>query len=322
MLRTFFALALVFLTRENIFARAPFMRFSPNDYIELYKDDALKEMFQQGVPASITLGQAMVESDFGNSDLAVFANNHFGLKCHKEWFGETFNYDDDELDECFRKYEHVLDSYFDHSMFIKSRQRYDFLFNLSLTDYRAWASGLKGAGYATHPEYAKKLIEVIERYRLYELDQNGYISTPDFGLTSGESKPAKNIHTVKKGKSNVFNKHEVVKFNKSSFVIVKEGDTYAKIAKEFKLSVGALLIYNDYNGKNELYDGGVIFIEPKRSKARDRYHVVSEGETMKSIAQLYAIDLKSLYEKNNLKPRDKQPKPGTVLYLRKKKPVK
>ncbi len=320
MLRVCTALFILFFACQSTLARAPFMRFNPNDYIELYKADALKQMFEQGVPASITLGQAMVESDFGNSDLAVFANNHFGLKCHKEWIGDTYNYDDDEMDECFRKYEHVLDSYFDHSMFIKTRSRYDFLFNLSLTDYRAWANGLKGAGYATHPEYAEKVIAVIERYRLYELDQNGYISTPDLGLNNSTVKNAKEIHAAKKTKANIINKHEPIKYNKSSFIIVKEGDTYAKIAKEFKLNVGALLAYNDYTGKPELYDGGVVFIAPKRVKARVKKHIVEEGETMKSIAQLYAIDLRSLYAKNGMKLRDKDPKPGTVLYLRRNKP--
>ena len=320
--RIYFVLALLVFTCENTFARAPFMRFSPGDYIEIYKNDALKEMFNQGVPASITLGQGMLESDYGNSDLALFANNHFGLKCHKEWIGDTFNYDDDEAAECFRKYEHVLDSYFDHSLFIKTRPRYDFLFNLSLTDYRAWASGLKGAGYATHPEYAKKLIDIIEKYRLYELDQNGYISTPDFGLSKSESKTAKEIHTLKKNKLHVFNTHEKIKFNHSRFIVVKEGDTYIKIAKEFKLNVGLLLYYNNYSGKDELYEGGIVFIEPKRTKAKVKQHIVEEGETMKSVSELYGIDLKSLYEKNRMKPRDPQPKPGTVLYLRKKKPEK
>lgn len=315
MLRNCFAFILL-LTCYLGTARAPFMRYGPSDYIELYKNDALKEMFEQGVPASITLGQAMVESDFGNSDLAIYANNHFGLKCHREWIGDTYNYDDDKADECFRKYEHVLDSYLDHSIFIKNRPRYNFLFNLSVTDYRAWANGLKNAGYATHPEYAQKVIAIIEKYRLYELDRNGFISTTDPGIQSWAS-PTK--EKIKEKGADIINTHTAVDFKYGRFVIVKEGDTYAKIAREFSLKLSVLLKYNDHSGKEPIFEGDVIFIEPKKINPGKSYHLVTEGETMKSISQLYGIELKSLYEKNLMKLHDPQPKAGTVLYLRRKK---
>lgn len=122
------------------------------------------------IPASVILAQAMLESGNGSSNLATSANNHFGIKCHKEWRGPTFTMDDDEKDECFRKYESVVDSYSDHSLFLCSRKWYAFLFTLPKNDYVAWAKGLKQAGYATHPAYAELLIEIIEKNRLYELD--------------------------------------------------------------------------------------------------------------------------------------------------------
>ncbi|MGZ3863417.1 MAG: glycoside hydrolase family 73 protein [Bacteroidia bacterium] len=144
--------------------------FTSLDYIAQYRELALKEMKCYNIPASIILAQAMVESGNGSSNLATNANNHFGIKCHKEWHGPTFIMDDDEKDECFRKYESVVDSYSDHSQFLCSRKWYAFLFHLPKTDYVAWARGLKRAGYATHPAYAEMLIEIIEKNRLYELD--------------------------------------------------------------------------------------------------------------------------------------------------------
>lgn len=292
-------------------AGVPYKTNSPGDYIDLYKQVALEEMGKHGIPASIILGQGMVESDYGNSTLATKANNHFGLKCHKEWHGPTYRYDDDAPAECFRKYEKVTDSYYDHSIFIKSRPRYGFLFSLSVTDYKAWANGLKNAGYATHPDYAAKVISVIEKYRLYELDQSGFISTPALGL-----EPARDKKPLP-----VFNKHDVIKYNHTSFIILKRGDTYDKIAREFNIDADILLKYNDQQSEKEFFEGGVLYVEPKHDKGEKSFHLVGEDETMESISQVYAIDLKSLYEKNRMKPGDPQPKPGTVLYMRRPKPA-
>ena len=144
---------------------------TPADYIAAYKDDAIREMQLFRVPASITLAQGMLESDNGNSALAVYANNHFGIKCHKEWTGDTYTQDDDTKDECFRKYTSAYDSYVDHSEFLKTRPRYSGLFELKITDYKGWANGLKAAGYATHGTYAEDLIAVIEQNKLYEFDR-------------------------------------------------------------------------------------------------------------------------------------------------------
>jgi hypothetical protein len=309
------------LISGKVIAGPPKKEFSPGDYINIFYKDAVKEMIENGVPASITLAQGMLESGFGNSPLAVFANNHFGLKCHKEWEGATFNYDDDEKDECFRKYDNVVESYFDHSLFLKTRPRYSFLFDLSLTDYNGWAKGLKNAGYATHPDYAKDLIEIIEKYRLYELDRNGFI--PEVTDITAYKDPFAEKSLIKKKETRtnkIVNKHEVLKFNKSECIVVKPGDTYLKIAREFKLSTGTLKKNNDVDFKKDLLAGEKIYLKPKRNKGAERYHLVSEGETMLSISQLYGIKLNSLYEKNGMKPGD-QPKADDILYLRKRKPT-
>src|SRR5215218_7448887 len=138
-------------------------------YINKYKDDAVRDMKKTGVPASITLAQACLESQDGNSPLALEANNHFGIKC-ANWTGDTYIQDDDTRNECFRKYNDVLHSYDDHSDFLRTRPRYAELFLLDITDYTGWAKGLKKAGYATNPQYAERLIKIIEDNKLNELD--------------------------------------------------------------------------------------------------------------------------------------------------------
>ncbi len=139
-------------------------------YVDIYKDIAVAEMQNYGIPASITLAQGILESNCGGSELAVNANNHFGIKCQKEWTGKTYLKDDDKEDECFRKYKTVEDSYRDHSEFLKTRPWYAALFTLDITDYKGWAYGLKQAGYATNPKYSELLIKIIEDNKLYRFD--------------------------------------------------------------------------------------------------------------------------------------------------------
>lgn len=139
-------------------------------YIDQYKELAILKMYQYKIPASITLAQGVFESACGTSRLARDGKNHFGIKCHKEWIGDTVRIDDDELQECFRKYERVEDSYNDHSLFLTSRPRYAGLFQLNVMDYKAWARGLKAAGYATNPKYADRLIDLIERFNIAQWD--------------------------------------------------------------------------------------------------------------------------------------------------------
>jgi flagellum-specific peptidoglycan hydrolase FlgJ len=140
------------------------------DYIETFKEIAKENMLKSGIPASITLGQAILESGAGTGPLSAQANNHFGIKCHKEWNGPSIKYTDDAADECFRKYSDPNESFRDHSYFLTSRSRYSDLFKLDKGDYKKWAKGLKSAGYATDPKYADKLVSLIERYDLQRFD--------------------------------------------------------------------------------------------------------------------------------------------------------
>ena len=139
-------------------------------YIDQYSALAVLEMQRTGVPASITLAQGMLESGYGLSPLATKAHNHFGMKCHSDWKGEKFFYDDETPDECFRVYPTVEDSFRAHSDFLRGRERYKALFDLDPTDYKGWARGLRRAGYATDPGYAAKLINLIEDFQLYRFD--------------------------------------------------------------------------------------------------------------------------------------------------------
>lgn len=280
-------------------------KLTPDDYIGRYKEDAIKEMYQFGIPASITLAQGMLESGNGNSALSVYANNHFGIKCHADWTGPTYIMDDDAKNECFRKYQDVLDSYSDHSKFLRNRDRYAFLFELPKTDYKGWARGLKQAGYATHPTYAEQLIDLIELYKLYELDNDVAIS-----LRTAKTKTPQ----VK------LNLRQVLKFNRTKFIITKPGDSFYKIASDFDLELDALYKYNDFNKDEKIVPYEKIYVEAKRRKALEPYHVVTKGETMRSISQLHGIRLGSLYKKNRMRYRAAEPQPGTVLYLRKRKP--
>jgi len=140
-------------------------------YIDNYSQIAMDEMVKFGIPASITLAQGILESGAGKADLTMRSNNHFGIKCHKGWKGERVYHDDDELQECFRKYKDPRNSFRDHSLFLSQRSRYKNLFNLKIDDYKGWAKGLRKAGYATDPKYPNKLIDIIERYELYEYDE-------------------------------------------------------------------------------------------------------------------------------------------------------
>lgn len=283
-------------------------KISAQEYIQRYKEDAIKEMLMHGVPASITLAQGMLESGNGNSALAVYANNHFGIKCHKGWTGATYIMDDDAKDECFRKYPSVLDSYTDHSLFLKTRSRYASLFELKRTDYEGWAKGLKAAGYATDPRYADRLIQLIELHKLYQYDQVDEMPAPSAITVSSSPAPEK------------MKLNRVMVFNNRKHVVIKPGDTFYKIAMETDVELWQLYKYNEMDKNDKLIPGTKIYIQPKRNKAKEKYHIVEKGETMHSISQLHGIKLKALYKKNNME-RGAEPKPGDKIYLRKRKPV-
>lgn len=271
------------------------------DYIRKYYKIAIDEMHSYGIPASITLAQGILESGNGNSDLAHKSNNHFGIKCHKNWSGRKVYHDDDAKNECFRKYRKVSDSYRDHSEFLKNRDRYAFLFDYKTTDYAAWAKGLKNAGYATHPEYAEKLINLIERF--------------DLALYDRASKFGK--RKVKKPK-----RRERKKIYKSEnglkYVLAETGDNYDIISTELSLWMWELLSFNDCENDQQLAQGDVVYLEMKKKKAKSEYHIVKEDETLHFISQLHGMKLASLQFKNRLK-KDQNIQVGQKLFLRKRK---
>lgn len=237
-------------------------KMSPEEYIAAYKEDAIKEMYLHKVPACITLAQGMLESGNGNSLLAKNANNHFGIKCHKEWGGETYIMDDDSANECFRKYDNVLDSYSDHSMFLFSRSRYAALFQLPISDYKGWCYGLKAAGYATDPKYPQRLIELIEKYNLQKLN-------------IVENTPLQNLPKEENLKSDL-SIREVYRFNHIRFVVAKENDSFYKIAHDFNLELDEILEYNDLSKSDKLSYGQKIYIQKKRRRALEPIHVVQK----------------------------------------------
>jgi LysM repeat protein len=293
---------------------------SPQEYVEQHKQDAIKEMQVSGVPASITMAQGMLESNNGNSDLAVYANNHFGIKCHEDWTGETFTKTDDTKDECFRKYTTVLESYNDHSVFLRSRARYAYLFCLSPTDYKSWAKGLKESGYATEPHYSDRLIELIEQNNLMELDQLGLLP-PDKGVSASQRDSlaptaATACPTVSEDKGNVIRGIQLI--SERQYVVAREGDSFSSLAKEYQKGEWELPRYNERERNARILPGQHVYLQPKRRKGNKLLHIVKSGETMYSISQDHCIKLKFLYKWNRLAP-GAEPQVGDVIFLKRRR---
>lgn len=261
-------------------------------YIDQYKDVAIAEMQRWKIPASITLAQGIFESGAGQSELAVKGNNHFGIKCHG-WNGRSVYHDDDQRGECFRAYDSAYESFEDHSRFLASGQRYRSLFELKTTDYKGWARGLKAAGYATNPQYADRLIELIQLYRLYQYDN---AKTYDKFMTE---------HT-KNQRVNGQQLHPIMIYNKNYYMYARRGDTFKDIGQEIGISYRKIAKYNERDKKDQLADGEIVWLKKKQKRApkdyKGRLHYVRQGESMYSIAQAYGIRLKSLYKMNHKSP--------------------
>ena len=289
-------------------------RISPETYINTYKDLAVSEMKRSGIPASITLAQGMLESDNGNSVLTIEGNNHFGIKCH-DWRGKAMYKDDDARNECFRKYGSAGESFRDHSDFMLTKQRYNFLFEYKSTDYKSWAKGLKKAGYATSPSYADRLIHLIEDNKLYVYDQ---------GLVARESPHQRTSrkHATETSPDYVINMNTrpINMRNNIEYVVAKSGDTFDKLGAELEMLNWELLKYNELNRDSVLHDGQILYLQPKRRKAEfgKNYHTVQAGDNVYSISQLYGIKTRHLLRLNNLTPQDTI-RVGEVLNLRTKK---
>lgn len=289
-------------------------------YIDQYCQLAIKQQKEYGIPASITLAQGLLESGAGLSSFAKASNNHFGIKC-SDWAGEKVYHDDDENGECFRKYNQVVESYEDHSLFLKNRKRYAFLFELSPTDYESWAHGLKKAGYATDPAYASKLISLIEDYDLHQFDLGKSHKFTNANYSFSEKKSSvvsgKQSDRGSMGAIVALVSHEIRKVNGVKFVTALPEDNYALIADEFNMSVARLLTYNDLTTESPLYPGVRVFVGRKKNKAprECKIHKILPGETMRSISQDYGIKVLKLYKINKMQ-LTQGPAIGQVLKLR------
>ncbi len=211
------------------------------DYINQYKEVAKENMRKFGVPASIALGQGILESGAGTGNLSQRANNHFGIKCHVEWTGQSVRHDDDAPNECFRKYDKVIDSYNDHSLFLTSRPWYKPLFKLPKNDYKAWAKGLKTAGYATDPKYPNKLIGLIEKYQLQKIDEE-VLGDGSSSVDVQQKNEISDANIIKNDSENL---------STEELYTVSQGDTLYSISKKFNISI------EDLKKKNNLTENSL-----------------------------------------------------------------
>lgn len=300
------------------------------DYINTYKEIAIREMQRSGVPASITLAQGIHESMAGKSDLVQRSNNHFGIKCRAEWKGEKVYHDDDARGECFRSYTKAEESYVDHSDFLKKGTRYAFLFELDPTDYNQWAYGLKKAGYATNPKYPQILIKYIEDYNLqqYTLIAMGKLS-PGEEVLAGGGKPVSisNGVAIQEIKFPAAPKAPVdypigqFTINRTRVIFAKAGASMLGIAKEYDISLKHLLDFNEIDEEEDdvLAQDQLIFLQRKRRSGEAEFHEVRPGETLYDICQSEGIRLESLINYNHLQDQG-EPAVGEKLYLQSKAP--
>ena len=294
----------LFLNLNLVHAGGAEKKYTQEEYVAKWKSVAVAQMIQHKIPASITMAQGILESGNGNSILAQKANNHFGIKCH-EWTGEKLYIDDDKPNECFRSYSSGDESFTDHSKFLMGRTRYSKLFELSSTDYKSWAQGLKDAGYATNPKYPKLLTDLIERLKLDELEKAGAESNPtEMLIAKGASVEVK--HTV------------MVHKNKIKYVVAKKGDTFYRISKEFGMGLWQLYRYNDFGDKKDvLSEGDIIYLQPKRRKSKSsETFSVSSPTTLRMISQLEGVKLESLMDKNNISSPDELLPKGEKISLK------
>lgn len=303
-------------------------------YIDKYKGIAVQEMRRTGIPASVKLAQGLLESDWGRSNLARKANNHFGIKCGGAWTGGEFYKEDDDrnkegklIESCFRVFKDDTHSYKAHSDFLrdpKKEYRYGFLFDLPSSDYKAWAKGLLKAGYATDRQYPNKIISVVEKYRLYEFDQ--LVLDENGQLASEEKIPEAQAIVSYNDKERHFNsvESESIEFkisavNRVPMTVVNSKMTLIEVAQSVGLSIDMLIQYNDgYEQPNSTIEpGSIIYLQKKKRSYVGTIdeHVILEGETLESIAQLYGIRVLNLRSKNKI-PKDGIPVVGEVLQLR------
>ena len=300
------------------------------DYIEQWRETAVQQQTDYGVPASITMAQALLESAAGQSELAVNARNHFGIKCTSEWFGGVYYYDDDSQGECFRMYADAGESFKDHSLFLQ-RPRYATCFEIAVEDYEGWAYRLKACGYATDPSYAQKLIKLVEDYRLDTLVNGSRVTVTDKSAVANDSVPQSNdtvAHrplkatlvmvtepirvftqepeppyvvppTAREEKRTFLLTHPSKKCNGLKYVEAREGDTYANVAFRLNVRERQLREWNDALGR-DLAVGDRIYMSAKKKTvpAEKGLMWVHPGETLWAICQREGIQMQQVQKLN------------------------
>lgn len=298
-------------------------------YINTYKEMAMAEMQRSGIPAAIKLAQGIHETQAGKSDLVLRSNNHFGIKCKETWTGNRVFHDDDTRAECFRSYTSPAESYADHSDFLRSSPRYASLFRLDPTDYKAWAYGLRKAGYATNIRYAQILIKLIEDYNLeqYTLIAMGRMSPQQEVLASrdqGASLPVVFIDSSSKAITPVsITAYPEGQFtiNETPVMFARAGTSLVLLARQYEVSLSRLLDFNDLAQEDVLIEGQLIFLQRKRKTGSTDFHIVQPGETIYSISQAEGLRLESLMRFNHLQA-GMEPGSGERLSLRGEAPAR
>ncbi|HMO62190.1 MAG TPA: LysM peptidoglycan-binding domain-containing protein [Ferruginibacter sp.] len=294
-------------------------RLTPEQYIDKYKDIAIREMKRMGVPAAIKLAQGLLETEFGNSPLVKKSNNHFGIKCKSSWSGGGVSHDDDAPGECFRTYTNAEDSYRDHSNYLRGNDRYAFLFELDPADYKAWARGLKKAGYATNPKYPEILIRNIEMYNLQQYSLAALNEVPKFEKNKyKDDKEEKFEYSATEPAAETLYTPVITEnttaINGAKCMYAKAGTSLLAIATHYNIQLSRLLDYNDLTNDGLLKKDQVIYLERKAKKGEQPYYQVQPGETLHDVAQKAGVQLEALEEYNRFSKGVKL-QPGAKILL-------
>lgn len=324
--------ALMILSATICFTQSSFAQTDSQiqQYIETYKSIAEEEMIRTGVPAAISLAQGIVESQAGTGWLATHANNQFGIKCKVNWNGPSVLHNDDAPDECFRAYGTPDSSWRDHSDFLRTYPRYAFLFSLDPLDYKAWAHGLKRAGYATSSTYAQQLINTIQTWNLEQYSEQAFAQMGDNPKNAFAAMLDKKIEEEGRGRHILRHKRSsqpdfiekvvnssypagLFRINGKKVIYLPGGTQLIAVAEKYHIRLSRLVRFNDLNS-DVINKNMLIYLQKKGKTGAHETHLVKEGETMHEIAQEEGIRLKWLRKRNRMRSTDVLA-PGEVLYL-------
>ena len=294
-----------------------------SDYIRKFKDIAISEAARTGIPAAITLAQGIHESSCGKSELAIKSNNHFGIKCHNDWYGKKTYHDDDTLQECFRVYPDAITSFIDHSDFIKNKNRYKPCFQFAIWDYINWAHTLKQCGYATNPKYPQLLIKIIEDHQLYLYDggKKIFIEKDSAKINITESTNSSSIIDSLNKKKDLAIQHSwnYIRRNNLDAIILDASYTAAQMASLLNLELELLIKNNEIlSTHHPLPKNTIIYLEEKNKKCNAKFHIVKNGEDTWQIAQEYGIKQATIYKYNKY-CYPSEPRVGEILELQQKR---